>query len=635
VSGKGKAKVTPGTGGVEVNGLNDEGLLPLFFPALVIEGMSTSDGRNIGAGALGHRALPISILAQWTNPGQQGGHAGAEVIGHLTELTRVPGPEVTSRQTGEPFPEGTFVWQGRGVADPETTGGKLVQAGHLRGNSVDLADVDYDEAFADDGKATINITRGEIAATTLCPIPAFADAYVEVSADDEPATATALTSSAMLAELDSVLVAAGWGSDAARDAGQAFVDLVAHPLPPWRSAELGDVCGACLEQIDGDEWTETQHQDGTIEFSPTVAKRRRAYARGLAIKGDKPDGSDASYPIENQADLDKAAGMVGLGSDPNGKIRTHIRKAARKLGLNLPPSLKASAAPDLPPLALFTDPGLPSYTPVRVGDRRPDGRREIVGHIGQWNDCHVGYSNQCVRMPHSRADYARFATGAARCLDETGVQRTAAVGPLSLSRSVTSGGHAPSTLNESDAVAFYDNHCTAVADVAVGEDEHGVWMHGLTRPEVTEADVDKILASPPSGDWRGYRGNLELCAILCVPRPGYVVPRARVAAGVPVSLVAAGIPVSQLVAKADGGVSEQAIVTAVNKALIAFFDPDNDGDIDRPMDVDLGGTGGTGKADDDNGNQPSMADRQAAALLSIRRGAALGSLATDPFRPAR
>jgi hypothetical protein len=630
VSGKGKAKVTPGTGGVEVNGLNSDGQLPLFFPALVIEGMSTSDGRNIGAGALGHRALPISILAQWQNPGQQGGHAGAEVIGHLTELTRVPGPEVVSRQTGAPFPEGTFVWQGRGVADPDTTGGKLVQAGHLRGNSVDLADVDYDESFADDGKATINITRGEIAATTLCPIPAFADAYVEVVADEEPVTAADLVNTDMLAELDSVLVAAGYGPDAARRAVQSFMDLVAHPLPPWRSAELGDTCGECSAQIDGDEWTETQNADGTITFSPTVAKRRRAYARGLAIKGEKSDGSDASYPIENQSDLDKAAGMVGLGSDSNGKIRAHIKKAARKLGLKLPPSLQASGTPALPPLALFSDPGLTAYTPVRVGDPRPDGRREIVGHIGQWNDCHVGYTNTCVRMPHSRVDYARFATGAARCVDETGQTRLAAVGPLSMSRNLSSGGHAPSTLNEADAVAFYDNHCTAVADVAVGEDEHGVWMHGLTRPDVTEADVDRILATPPSGDWRGYRGNLELCAILLVPRPGYVVPRARVASGELVSLVAAGIPVGQL---AGDGISEQAIVTAVNKALIAFFDPDNDGDIDRPIDPTLeqGDDAGPG----DPPNKPDMAARHQAALLAIRRGDALAALDAGPFDPAR
>lgn len=632
MSGKGKAKVTPGTGGVEVNGLNDQGQLPLFFPALVIEGMSTSDGRNIGAGALDHRTLPISILAQWTNPGQQGGHAGAEVIGHLTELVRVPGPEVTSRQTGAPFPEGTFVWQGRGVADPETRGGKLVMDGHLRGNSVDLANVDYDESFADDGRPTINITRGEIAATTLCPIPAFADAYVEVSADDEPVTAAALTTQAMLHALDAALVAAGYGPDAARAAVASYVELVNHPLPAWRSAELGDQCGECQAAIEGDEWTETQRSDGQIEFSPTAAKRRRAYARGLAIKGDKPDGSDASYPIENQADLDKAAHMVGLGSDPNGKIRTHIRKAARKLGLNLPPSLKASAAPDLPPLSMFTDPGLSQYTPVRVGDVRPDGRREIVGHIGQWNDCHVGYANQCVRMPHSRVDYSRFATGAARCVDEAGQTRIAAVGPLSMSRSATQGGHAPGTLSEAEAVAFYDNHCTAVADVAVGEDGHGVWMHGLTRPDVTEQDVDRILASPPSGDWRGYRGNLELCAILLVPKPGYVVPRARVASGELVSLVAAGIPVGQL-APASDGVSEQAIVTAVNKALIAFFDPDNDGDIDRPMDSDQDDQQGTSQNDGDA--RPSMADRQQAAMLAIRRGAALETLGADPFGPAR
>src|ERR1700748_3283004 len=201
--------------------LTEDGQLPLYFHCLAVEGMSTSDGRTIAPDALSHRALPISVLAQFTNPGSQGGHAGAEVIGHLTEMWRKAGPEVTSLQTGQPFPEGTYVWQGRGVADPDTTGGKLVAEGHLRGNSVDLSDVDYDEEFAEDGKDRINITRGVISATTLCPIPAFADAYVSVT-DEGLATEP---------DGDPALVASGY---------EAF------SLPPFRSAELGDDCGPCL-----------------------------------------------------------------------------------------------------------------------------------------------------------------------------------------------------------------------------------------------------------------------------------------------------------------------------------------------------------------------------------------------------
>lgn len=676
-----KARVAPraAEATAEVGDLNEAGELPLYFPALAVEGMSTSDGRTIKPGALGHRALPFSILAQYTNPGQQGGHAGAEIIGHMTEMWRKPGPEVVSRETGQPFPDGTFVWQGRGVADPDTRGGDLARKGHLLGNSVDLSELDFTEEFDDQDRQRVTITAGKIAATTLCPIPAFADAYVQIG-DDTDLTAdqddlTALDAEAFerrfnaapedeperlgeyLGELlrrkgveavtaalgtwgtlDSVLVAHGAGPDAVADLTAGYVDLLTHPLPPFRSAELGDDCGPCLAEIEGEEWTETTRADGMVEFAPTVAKRKRAFARGLAIKGDKADGSDASYPIENQADLDKAAHMVGLGNDPDGKIKLHIRKAAKKLNLTLPQSLQADGGYRLPPLALFADPRLPAPTPITIGTPREDGRREISGHIATWNECHVSYTGRCVRPPHSRTDYARFATGAARALDGDQV-RTVAVGRISMSRTPAEGGHAPATLSEADTVAFYDNHCLAVADVAAGEDSHGIWIHGLTR-ELTEQEVDQLLSSPPSGDWRNHHGNLELCAVLAVNNPGYVVPRSRVASGEPVSLVAAGM--LRPSAEFAGPVTLQAIQTAVRteimNALVAFFDPDNDGDIDRPLDTDSGmDTSAThgGTDDDTTGTQTaSLDDRRAAAMRSIRSQAALAEVGA-PFVPRR
>jgi hypothetical protein len=602
--------------------LNDKGELPLFFNCLAVEGLSTSDGRTIKAGALGHRALPFSILAQYTNPGQQGGHAGAEVIGHMTELWRKPGPEVVSRETNEPFPEGTYVWQGRGVADPETRGGKLARDHHLTGNSVDLSELDFTEEFGDDDKQKITITQGKIAATTLCPIPAFAEAYVSIGDDDAELTADG--------DPGDILVSFGMGPSLAASLAADWT----YSLPMFRAADLGDECGMCsIEDEDAADWSELANG----EFSPSVAKRKRAFARGLAMKGEKADGSDASYPIENQSDLDKAAHMVGLGSDSNGAITAHIKKAARKLGLKLPASLTAGA-PSLPSIALFADPGLAAPSPISIGACREDGRREITGHIAVWNTCHVSYSDRCVRPPHSRTDYARFATGAVH-VDDAGTSRVAAVGHIAMSRDTAHGGHADANMGLSDTVAFYDNHCTVAADVAAGEDAHGIWIHGLTRPELTEADVQALLASPMSGDWRGHQGNLELCAVLAVNTPGFPVPRSRVASGEPVSLVAAGLlkPGGEFAAGPLSIAAIQSVVqTEVMKALQAFFDPDNDGDIDRPMDTDGDAAPATqhtpakdqgqsgGDAQSALKPKKSMADRKADALLSLRMGSAVG-----------
>jgi 2'-5' RNA ligase len=204
------------------------------FPVLVIEGLDTSDGRFIEAGALTHRALPLSLLAQ-----PESAHGGDEpgpaiLVGRIDTMQRVPGPEVISRRTGEPFPEGTFVWQATGALDPTivvnergTTIGDLVRPRYLRGVSVDLAGMDYEIAGEDgfeidpDNPRRQLVTYGaEVAAATLVPIPAFGDAYMEIKGDDAafaPVTAEELPEG-----------------------------LMASAVPAWRSSEVGDECGLCL-----------------------------------------------------------------------------------------------------------------------------------------------------------------------------------------------------------------------------------------------------------------------------------------------------------------------------------------------------------------------------------------------------
>lgn len=212
----------------ETETMADHGI-PVRFPVLAVEGLATSDGRYIEPGALDHRPLPLPILAQTQTPVGGGGHDGAHVIGRIDAMTRVAGPSVVSKVTGKPFPDGTFVWTGTGYIDPTAPAANLAQKGYLTGNSVDLSEV---EAFIEDDPTgqplddeaeggvkiggpsgeRMRLTKGVIAATTLVPIPAFADAYVE---------------------LDGGVVPAAPG-------------LTAAATPPWRAAELGDdTCLPC------------------------------------------------------------------------------------------------------------------------------------------------------------------------------------------------------------------------------------------------------------------------------------------------------------------------------------------------------------------------------------------------------
>jgi hypothetical protein len=188
-------------------------------------------------------------------------------------------------------------------------------------------------------------------------------------------------------------------------------------------------------------------------------------------------------------------------------------------------ALVAATFPVRPPGEWFENPKLTEVTPLTIGN---DGR--AFGHIATWRQSHIGLAGG-IRPPRSRSKYAFFATGAL----ETAEGKHINVGQISLS-----GGHAPLEASVPDAVAHYDNTNSAVMDVAIGEDRHGVWVAGALRPDIDEIKLRSIRASSVSGDWRPINGGLELVAICAVNVPGFPIPRARVAGGQTVALVAAG-----------------------------------------------------------------------------------------------
>jgi hypothetical protein len=194
------------------------------------------------------------------------------------------------------------------------------------------------------------------------------------------------------------------------------------------------------------------------------------------------------------------------------------------------PALVASAA-TLPPAEWFTDPKLTEPTPLTVTD---DGR--VFGHLAEWNTCHVGFAGQCVTPPHSASGYAYFMVHSVRARDESGQAITLPVGYGTIGT-----GHADIRAGAMAAAEHYDNTGTAAFEIAVGEDEHGIWFAGRLMPGLDEVAEHRARGTVFSGDWRTVRGQLEMLAALGVNTPGFPVPRARVASGQPLSIVAAGV----------------------------------------------------------------------------------------------
>lgn len=185
-----------------------------------------------------------------------------------------------------------------------------------------------------------------------------------------------------------------------------------------------------------------------------------------------------------------------------------------------------------PPASAFDDPKLSQLTPLTITD---DGR--VYGHIAGWNIAHIGYPGERVLAPHSKSHYAYFRTGVVRTSEGTEIP----VGQLTVGA-----GHAESHLDHRAAASHYDNTAAAYADVSCGEDDHGIWVAGVVRPEATPQQIRQARAAPPSGDWRPIGGSRELVAALHVNVPGFPTPRIGMAAsanGEPEfrSLVAAGV----------------------------------------------------------------------------------------------
>jgi 2'-5' RNA ligase len=267
----------------------------------------------------------------------------------------------------------------------------------------------------------------------------------------------------------------------------------------------------------------------------------------LAKSGEAmPDGG---YPIRNGADLGRAILAFGRASDP-AATKAHIQKRAKELGLTdkLPADWSASTkeesmtaaaagmAPVAPPSDWFGNPGFEEATAITV---TADGK--VSGHAALWDTCHTGIQGRCTTPPHSQTDYRFFHLGVV----ETDSGEAIPVGKITVGT-----GHAPLTASRAQAASHYDHSGWVGADVVAGEDEHGIWVSGAVRPDITAEQARALRAAALSGDWRRINGNLELVGMLAVNVPGFPVPRAEAitAAGEQeevLALVAAGIPGEQ------------------------------------------------------------------------------------------
>lgn len=228
------------------------------------------------------------------------------------------------------------------------------------------------------------------------------------------------------------------------------------------------------------------------------------------------DGNAGPAMAPGQPTVDQQSAAIRASSAPSPRRCLPCESGA----------MTASAAPVEPPAAWFDNPGQDRYDKrIVITD---EGR--VYGYVAPWGVCHTGVSGQCVVAPHSAIDYALFTVGSVKTAEGDVVP----TGPITLG----TGHEMDLGAGVGAAVEHYDNTGTAVADVAVGEDEYGIWFSGALRPDVTPERVRTLRGSLLSGDWRPWGAGRELIAALVVNRGGFPVVRQLVASGHPGAMVA-------------------------------------------------------------------------------------------------
>lgn len=469
---------------------------------LAPEGEKSGDGRGFKEGSLSTRPLPLPLTWQKTSAE---GHMQSVVVATIERAEMV---------------DGEMRGSGYYLTTPEADEALgLVAAFGKFGVSVDADDADFDMDDMDEEDPVVWFSRARVCGAAQVPIPAFHQAWLTLGEPPEDFfTGTTMEDPEVD---DEALVASGgfW---------KQFVDVspgVTEDGPGWLTHPVD------TDRL-RDYWT---HGEGAAKIAWGVPGDFDRCRANLAehIKPQYLNG----YCANRHKDA------IGVWPGQEASVATALEDTEMSESISLVAAGGyLSSVPDKAPAAWFTNPNfepgdgrLVQYKNGTYGCPQTiteDG--EVFGHIATFKECHDSYTQagKCVLAPRSQTDYAHFRLGEV-LTDE---------GPVATGCLTIGGGHAGERLNARQARAHYDDASAAYADVAVGEDEYGIWMHGWVRPGTPTEMIHAARASKPSGDWRKVGGSLELIGAHCVNTAGFRVPRvaASVQQGQMVSLVAAG-----------------------------------------------------------------------------------------------
>lgn len=501
---------------------------------LTVEGIESGDGRMFAPNALTWDEPPLPLM--WEKETSHGGRNSVSVrVGSIDRIWREPDP--TGRRD-------VYVIKGVGTIDLGSQDGQEVyrrmRRGYMRGNSVDVdsvkgADVQlvYPESSEDaedlfSAPELTVFTRGRIRATTLVEIPAFTEARLSLI-DSEPMVTAATQAFEAVPVHETGWTDDPWDSaEILRRLSSPMTLETARNVFAWIDEDLADENGE-LPQYAG----KLPHHEVSADGVPGAANLTACSAAIAALHG--------------------ARGGVDIPEDQRRSTYDHLAAHLRDAG-RTPPAFDATEETmsglvaatsvieisDTPPREWFNEPT--DVTPSGALTVTSEGR--IYGYVAPADVRHRSFMDRAVYAPRKKVDYERF-MGGETIVSDGGRVRT---GNITMNC-----GHASTAvgLNASQATEHYDNTCSVVATVRVGENRNGTWFAGALLPDVTPEQVRRVMACRLSGDWRAHLdkpGWREFVAALLVPVPGF--PMARTAPSVQTTegeLVASSVPVQFVV----------------------------------------------------------------------------------------
>jgi hypothetical protein len=440
----------------------------------------TGDGRIFKAGSLRARDLPLHLLFQQSSASA---HDGSVTVGRITAVQFTDAGIVASGDYLDD--ESVAADVNRAVALTESGLGHVsVDLGAVTAELVDEAGnpVDWDTLFeawerGEDIAVLEQVTDGELIAVTQVATPAFASAKIRLT-------------TAVAALTDAAGTGIGVGDTVDVDTGQDTI--------------RGRV-------------TAVDEPNSTVTVQPVDADGNDTTDAPLSV-------APAAVTVITPAPVEAAPAAVEAAD-----LAAELVEAAPALAA----TLTAGVGPLRPDRAWFNRQPLTGPTAMTITD---DG--QIFGHVAQWGQCHVGFTNTCWTAPTSATDYAYFHVGEVVCDDGEHV----AVGNLTLGPR-----HADARLGYRAAVEHYDSANCGVAVVRCYEDDYGIQFAGALTPGVTAEQLYDLRRCPVSGDWRKIGGQLDLIGVLSVNSGGYPTPRFATDDYGRTALVAApGVPVPEL-----------------------------------------------------------------------------------------